>query len=337
MPARKPEHWSRRALPAVLLLPLSALFWLITTVRRALYRKGWLRSVRLPVPVIVVGNIAVGGSGKTPVVQWLVESLRALGYRPGVVSRGYGGTVSGVALVTPDADPEHHGDEPVLLARVCGCPVAIGADRPAAAHHLLQAHPECDVLISDDGLQHYRLGRDVELIVLDPATLGNAWLLPAGPLREGVSRLRHCDLVILHGDEAAAHEWSNGAVPLRRMHLLGDTVYRLDDPMVGRPLTDFGGFRVHAIAGIGRPERFFAQLTAAGLEVQPHPFVDHHRFTPDDFVFDDDAPSIMTAKDAVKCGAFSLTDAWVLPVKAVVEQGAIERILEKLKHGRETA
>ncbi len=337
MPARKPEHWSHRSPTAVALLPVAALFWLLASIRRGLYRLGWIRSVRLPVPVVVVGNIAVGGSGKTPVVQWLVESLRAAGYRPGVVSRGYGGSISGVALVGPDADPVSHGDEPVLLARACACPVAIGIDRPAAAHLLLHANPECDVLISDDGLQHYRLQRDIELIVLDPATLGNGWLLPAGPLREGLSRLAGCDLVISHGEDATGPAWLAAAVPIRKMRLVGNEIHRLGDPAVRRPLSDLSGQRVHAIAGIGRPERFFAQLAASAVEVVPHPFPDHHHFTRADLDFGDDAPSIMTAKDAVKCEAFALADAWVLPVRAVIEPGAIERILEKLKHGREAA
>ena len=330
-----PRHWRSRSPLALGLYPLSLLFASLSALRRGLYRRSLLPRVRLPVPVVVVGNIAVGGSGKTPVVEWLVARLRDAGYSPGVVSRGYGGRFVGVRTVEPDADPEVVGDEPLCLARSCRCPVAIGVDRPAAADLLVAAG--CDVIVSDDGLQHYRMVRDVEVVVLDPLTLGNRWLLPAGPLREGVSRLASADVVIIHGEPDAVLRSVCAAVPTSRMRLLGDTVWSLAGDGAAQALSAFAGQRVHAYAGIGRPERFFAQLAAAGVDVVPHAFADHHRFVAADFDSADDAPKILTAKDAVKCQQFGLRNAWVLPVRAEIDAGAAERIVEMLEHGRKTA
>lgn len=337
MARQKPAFWQSRSGVAVALWPLAALFWSVAGVRRVMFRCGWLRKVRLPVPVIVVGNIAVGGSGKTPVVQWLVAALRSAGYHPGIISRGYGGTVTQVTIVSADSDPATCGDEPVLLAHACQCPVAVGVDRPAAAAALLQAFAHCDVLISDDGLQHYRLHRDVEVVVVDPATLGNRWLMPSGPLREGLSRLACADVVLAHGDVDAQIVAAARDVPIKCMRLCAEPVHRIADPLDTVALASFAGRRVHAVAGIGRPERFFAQLAAAGVEVVPHVFPDHHAFVASDLAFIADGPKIMTAKDAVKCRHFAPADTWVLPVSAHIEAGAIELILEKLTHGREAA
>lgn len=306
-------------------------------MRRLAYRQGWLRSERLPVPVIVVGNIAVGGSGKTPVVHWLVERLRAQGHRPGIVSRGYGGQLREPSLLPAHADPAVYGDEPVLLAQLTGCPVAIGADRPAAARLLLEGSEPCSVIISDDGLQHYRLARDIELIVVDEAVLGNRFHLPAGPLREGLGRLAQADLVLFNGPASAALRAAVGKVPAYVFKLRGDCVQSLTDPGCRRPLAEFAGRRVHALAGIGRPERFFAQLEAAGLQVIRHPRPDHHRFGPADFIGTEDAPRMLTAKDAVKCAAFAPPDTWVLPVRVDLADAALGPILEKLEHGRPSA
>ncbi|NMG02452.1 tetraacyldisaccharide 4'-kinase [Azoarcus taiwanensis] len=330
-----PRFWRSRSPAALALLPLTAVFAGVAAMRRALFRLGALARVRLPVPVIVVGNIAVGGSGKTPLVQWLVVQLRDAGYKPGIVSRGYGSAAKGVRKVGPDSTPGEVGDEPLLLARTCGCPVAVGADRPAAAALLVSAG--CDVIVSDDGLQHYRMHRDVEIVVVDKETLGNRLLLPSGPLREPVSRLATADLLIVHGELDAHLARRCGAVPVKRMRLVGDTLVPLGGAGGAKPLEAMRGCRVHAFAGIGRPSRFFAQLQRAGLEVVPHAFPDHHRFVPEDFAVAGAEPKILTAKDAVKCEPFGLSDTWVLPVSAEIEAGATERILEKLKHGREAA
>lgn len=332
-----PAWWASRKLSAVSWLPLTGVFAALAALRRGMFRMGVLRREKLPVPVIVVGNIAVGGSGKTPVVAWLVEQLRAAGYVPGIISRGYGASVTGGALVEADSDPAVCGDEPVLLARMTGCPVAVGADRPAAARALLQAHPDCSVLISDDGLQHYRLQRDIEIVVLDEATLGNRWLLPAGPLREPLSRLEHTDLIIAHGPLSAMLTQRLASLPVVSMQLEGEQVRRVAGSLERRALADFRGQRVHAVAGIGRPERFFQQLRDAGLEVVPHAFADHHRYSRGDLDFAPGEVKIMTAKDAVKCRSFASADVWELPVVARIDARASDIILEKLTHGRPPA
>ena len=337
MQGKAPDFWQTRSLPALLLLPLAGVFALLAWMRRTLYRSGLIRAVPVPVPVIVVGNIAVGGSGKTPVVAWLADGLREAGFMPGIVSRGYGGKSATAALVSADADPASFGDEPVLLAGLTTCPVVVGADRPAAVMALLQAHPECDVNVSDDGLQHYRLRRDVEVIVLDETALGNRWLLPAGPLREGLWRLRSADVIVAHGELSSGVRARLGTVPIASMKLEGDRVVSLGLPAETRSLDDFAGMRVHAVAGIGRPERFFDQLRARGLTVVPHPFPDHHRFSADDLAFAPGEPKILTAKDAVKCRPFAPADTWEFPVTALIEPVALERILEKLRHGRQAA
>ena len=332
MAAQAPAFWHRRGFPARLLQPLSWLFGAL-----AQHRRQTTRPEKLSVPVIVVGNIAVGGSGKTPVVQWLVEQLSAAGHCPGIVSRGHGGRIEGVAEVPADGDPAAYGDEPVLLAATCACPLVVGRDRPAAARELLRLHPECDVIVADDGMQHYRLGRDVEIAVVDSAILGNGLLLPAGPLREPVGRLAEVDVVIAHGVLPPALVAVLGDVPVFPMQLRGAALRSLGEPRRSLELEALRGRRVHAVAGIGRPQRFFEQLEAAGLVVLRHPFPDHHVFTPPDLVFAEVLPTLMTAKDAVKCRTFAPEDCWEFPVEAQIGSGAAERILEILEHGRTSA
>lgn len=340
MPRSTPRFWrSRSDWRTLSLWPLTWLFGAIAAVRRGLYRAGKLKVEHLPVPVIVVGNIAVGGSGKTPVVQWLVAQLRTHGYIPGVVSRGYGRSASGVALVAADDDAAEVGDEPLLLARSAACPVAVGADRAAAGRALLAAHPGCNVIVADDGMQHYRLYRDLELAVVDQGVIGNALLLPAGPLREPLGRLASVDLVIAHGALSAETLSAIAAVPIFSMTLEGRLLLPVgpDTLRAPLPLEALIGRRVHAVAGIGRPERFFAQLEALGLQVVRHPFPDHHDFCAEDLSFGSDDPLIMTSKDAVKCCTFAPNNAWELPVAATIPDGAIDRILEKLLNGHQAA
>ncbi|ATE60585.1 tetraacyldisaccharide 4'-kinase [Thauera sinica] len=337
MGSRAPAFWQGRGPAAVLLSPLSLLFGAVAWLRRRLYRAGLLRVERLPAAVVVVGNIAVGGSGKTPVVAWLAERLRAAGHRPGIVSRGYGGSIAGVAVLPQQGDPDTYGDEPVLLARLTGCPVAVGRDRPAAARELLRVHPECDVIIADDGMQHYRLGRDVEVAVVDEAVLGNRCLLPAGPLREPLSRLKTVDLVIAHGAFSAPLQEALRGLPLFSMRLEGDSLRALRDPSCEREPAGLRGRPVHAVAGIGRPQRFFDQMAALGLDVIPHPFPDHHRYVASDLDFTPGGPIVMTSKDAVKCAPFAPDDCWEFPVRARIGSGAAERIVEKLKNGSQAA
>jgi tetraacyldisaccharide 4'-kinase len=295
--------WQHRGILAWLLLPLSLVFFLLTSLRRALYRAGLLASVRLPVPVVIVGNITAGGAGKTPLVLWLVEALTRLGRHPGVISRGYGGSVEGVRKVSRGDTPGEVGDEPLLIARRAGCPVFVGRDRVAAGQALLAANPECDLIVCDDGLQHYRLARDAEIAVVDRRGFWNGWPMPAGPLREPVSRLKSVDAVVANG-------WDGPAA--FRMMLQGDRFV----PLAGN--ASFGDLkRLHAVAGIGEPQRFFDHLSALGLQFEAHPFPDHHAYTADDLAFDGDA-ILTTEKDAVKFGELAALPVWVLPVTATI-------------------
>lgn len=344
---RLPELWYRRQLaPALLpLLPLSWLFGLLAAGRRALYRRGCLTSTRLPVPVVVVGNLTVGGSGKTPLVLWLVEALRKRGRRPGIVSRGYGGEGQGVFRVLPDAAAGQVGDEPLLLARRSGVPVFAGRDRVAAAQALLAAHPECDTIVADDGLQHYRLQRDAELVVFDARGAGNGHLLPAGPLREPLRRLSRASAVVWNGLHEGGARHAARALPQYSMRLAGQRLVSLQDATVVCSLAQWRsglhGRLVHALAGIGDPSRFFRQLQALGIEFEAHPFPDHHAYTSGELAFARDGVLLMTEKDAVKCAAIYSGEAWVLPVDARVEgeSGApdlLETLLEKF-NGRSPA
>lgn len=304
-------------------LPLSWLYGAVTSLRRGLYRAGVLRSVRLSVPVIVIGNLSVGGTGKTPLTIALAEALRKRGYTPGVVSRGYGGRQKEPLLLGDRPDPSQVGDEPCLI-RASGTPVAVGRDRPAAAQLLLAAG--CDLVIADDGLQHYALARDVEVCVIDGVRrFGNGRLLPAGPLREPMSRLKSISYRVSNGGAVAP-----GDVP---MELRGGTARALLDDH-SRPLSDFAGQTVHAVAAIGHPVRFFASLRAQGLEVIEHPFPDHHAFVANDLSFDDDAPVLMTEKDAVKCHGFSQPHWWSVPVKALLPPAFFDNVEASLRKSR---
>lgn len=327
-----PSHWSRIGAVALALLPVALLYGLVATMRRKLFRLGVLHVESLPVPVVVVGNITAGGTGKTPVVLWLVAQLRARGFHPGIVTRGYGGSGPEPSAVSAGSDPALCGDEPVLLARRAKCPVWRGRDRVAAGRALIAAHPECDVVVSDDGLQHHRLKRDLDIAVVDGARgFGNGFLLPAGPLREPTSRLAQCDLVVVKEPRAASVELPAGAASMR---LAPGRWERLDDPTITREPSAFAGQRMHAVAGIGAPDQFFETLAGLGIDVVRHPFPDHHAFRVADLAFGDDAPIAMTEKDAVKCGAFSTANMWVLPVDAALAASVAERILQTLRTRR---
>ena len=305
------------------LLPLSWLFSLLVVLRRLAYRARLLRSHRLPVPVIVVGNITVGGTGKTPLVAWLVRVLQQEGYRPGIITRGYGGLAQQWPQhVRPDSDPVAVGDEPVLLAQRCQCPIAAAPDRVLAARQLLQ-HSDCNILISDDGLQHYRLRRDVEIVVVDGARrFGNGHCLPAGPLREPLSRLKQVDYVVANG--VAAHgEFA--------MELLPGALRALSDPDKAISLSDLHGQQIHAVAGIGNPARFFELLKSGGLSVIEHPFPDHHSFVAADLAFADGLPLLMTEKDAVKCRRYADERMWYLPVEAQLDDSFAAQLLQQVK------
>lgn len=328
-----PRHWQTRGPLAVLLLPVAVLFAAITALRRAAYRRGLLRIERIDVPVIVIGNITAGGTGKTPLVLWLAQFLIAHDKRPGIISRGYGATRTHPRAVPVDGSAADYGDEPCLLARRAGCPVWVGADRAATARALRAAHPQVDVIISDDGLQHYRLARDIEIAVIDGARgLGNGWPLPAGPLREPASRLNAVDVTVINGRDAT------GAFPRAvAMRLEGDSFRNLHDPRQTVTAAHFRTRQVHAIAGIGNPPRFFAQLRHLGLDCITRAFPDHHAYTAQDLRFAGDDEIVMTEKDAVKCSAFATTRHWALVVNAAPDESLGDTIIARLaqaqRHG----
>jgi tetraacyldisaccharide 4'-kinase len=288
-------------------------------LRRLAYAMRLARSHRAGVPVIVVGNLSVGGSGKTPLVMWIAEHLHARGLSPAIVSRGYGGAAEAPREATIASDPLEVGDEPMLLARRSGCPVWVGPDRVAVIAALRAQHPDCNVLILDDGLQHYRLARDIEIAVVDARGFGNGLLLPAGPLREPPSRLRSVHAVVAHDIEKAGLQRYAGTKPLFAMTLQGEEAHRATDARERRSLRKFAGQRVHAVAGIGDPARFFRYLERFGVQPVAHPFPDHHPFAAEDLEFGDEDPVLMTEKDAVKCKRFARPHHWVLPVSAAPE------------------
>ncbi len=313
--------WYGDSIAYLFLLPLSGLFAMASAARRKLYQNGILRTCKIPVPVVVVGNITVGGTGKTPVTAWLVDVLKDKGMKPAIISRGYGGEVADKVLqVTAASDPGVFGDEPVLLARRTGCPVFVNANRVASA--LEAVSQGADVIVSDDGLQHYRLQRDAEIAVVDGSRgLGNGYLLPAGPLREPEHRLKLVDRVMVQravGD--AGTRYGNRILDTRtsRFSLAGETLHNLGDQTTAE-LKMFDGQPVHAVAGIANPERFFSQLERHGLDVIRHPLPDHARISADDVIFDDDNAVIVTEKDAVKCTAIAHENLWYLPVHVVFD------------------
>lgn len=322
MGTRTDSLWYQNSPLSVMLAPLGWLYCFAAVLRRASYRVGIVPVGRVGAPVIVVGNISVGGTGKTPLVIWMARFLISRGLRPGIVSRGYRGRANKwPQQVRADSDPVMVGDEPVLLAQATGCPVVADPDRLRAARSLL-LHAQCDVIISDDGLQHLAMGRNVEVAVIDAVRRhGNGRCLPAGPLREPVSRLDSVDLVVANGGGLAG-EYA--------MRVRSDEAKNLAHVTVSRPLGAFGPGRVHAVCGIGFPERFFATLERAGLRPIRHPFPDHHGFSAADIEFGDEVPVLMTEKDAVKCRRFADSRHWYVPAEAELPEAFGERLLSLL-------
>lgn len=328
--AQRPAYWYGEARVPLLSLLLSAVYAGVSDFRRWLYAKGILRSRRCGVPVVVVGNISVGGTGKTPLTIALVQRLQAEGFSPGVASRGYGREEpSQPRWVDRESNPAKVGDEPALIAHHTSAKLRVDRDRVAAAKTLVKAG--CDVVVCDDGLQHYRLARDIEIEVIDGrCRYGNERRLPAGPLREPVERAQRCDfrVVNLGGNGSQASAGSGfGEWPMRLLaeHALPITGGR------SRSLASFSGQRVHAVAGIGDPERFFAMLRGFGIAVVPHAFSDHHRYSAADFEFGSRLPVLMTEKDAVKCADIARDDYFSVPVRAELPEAFWVALLDKVR------
>jgi tetraacyldisaccharide 4'-kinase len=339
MPGRLERLWYAETPGPALLAPLAWAYGALSAARRRAYRSGLLHPRALARPVVVVGNLTVGGTGKTPLTIHLARELSAANLKVGIVSRGYGRHGAGARSVQPDSDWRDVGDEPLILARRTGCPTLVAADRVAAARTLIARG--ADVIIADDGLQHLRLPRDCAIVVIDGSRgFGNGRLLPAGPLREPPAALARADLVVVNGDSTHA---SLAAAPLParllRMRLATQPAVRLDGRGVPCELSAFRGRRVHAVAGIGNPQRFFGELAAHGIEVLAHPFPDHHPFTARELAFGDDLPVLMTEKDAVKCAPFAHARLWCVPVSAAFSEpdgralraGVLERVLGRMR------
>ena len=314
------KSWDRKSFLTGLLLPFSWLFQLISKVRY------WILKDQTPfsVPVIVVGNLSVGGTGKTPMVIWLAQLLKEKGYTPGIVLRGYKSKLATdqVMIVDDKCDPQIVGDEAVLLASKTHSPVAIGAHRKKAIELLLSKETNVDLVISDDGLQHYAMHRDIEIIVLGANRLGNGYCLPAGPLRENASRLKKADFIITQSDPKH-NEWKG-------TRTLSEHVYKLNDHNQTKVLSHFKGQTVNAIAGIGNPTAYFNMLEEQGINVIAHAFTDHHGFEVKDFATLAEHPILMTEKDAVKCMQFNLPNAWVVPLEVTLPEAFIEQFLRRL-------
>jgi tetraacyldisaccharide 4'-kinase len=318
------QHWYHNGPMAFFLWPLSSLYCVLASMRRKRLSEQQA-DIHLGVPIIVVGNISVGGTGKTPMVIWLAEFLIKHGYHPGIVSRGYGGKGGEIpTLVTAGSDTKAVGDEAVLIARRANCPMWVGRDRVFTIQKMLEFHQGINAIISDDGLQHYRMPRDIEIAMIDGARrFGNELCLPAGPLREPISRLKEVDFRVVTGSLADELEYT--------MELEGDELVNLRSSGKKLSLDLLEDVRVHAVAGIGNPSRFFMRLEQAGLNVTRHHYPDHHVYQPDDLQFGDDRMIVMTEKDAVKCSVFADQRFWYLPVLARPEERYANDLINRLK------
>ena len=315
--------WYRDEKPPLFLRGLALIFQAIVVMRRWAYKLHVFRVYRPPVPVIVVGNINVGGTGKTPATTWVVQALKKAGFNPAIVSRGYGGHAKHwPQQVRPDSDPEVVGDEAILLARRCQVPMAVGPDRKLAIQELLK-HTAVNVIVMDDGLQHYAVARDIEIAVIDgQRRFGNGHCLPAGPLREPIARLRKIHFLINNGGDPKDDEFP--------MLLHVEKVLNVADSHLERSIESLHNTPLHAVAGIGNPQRFFRQLTAMGLQIEPHAFPDHHAYVPKDLTFNDGYPVLMTEKDAVKCERFAPDHYWYVTVDAKLPSEFEQQLLDTL-------
>ena len=323
---RLDHYWYSQNFIAWFLLPLAGLFCFVATLRRFLYRAGLLKSYQAPVPVVIIGNITVGGTGKTPLIIEFCQQLKKHGLNPGVISRGYGGQSTRYpVLVTENTSAFEAGDEPVLIARRTNCPVVVGPDREADIKLLLAEH-KCNIILSDDGLQHYRLKRNAEIAVIDQTRkFGNGFCLPSGPLREPVSRLHHVDMTIVNGGES---DTSSFVVVTDKLVSLVDSKQA--------SFEIFKDKKIHALAGIGNPDRFFKILDDHAIDYIPHVFPDHYIYKTEDLEFNDGLGVLMTEKDAVKCKRFNLNNYWYMPIDVQLSDSAQQRfdqIIKQVCHG----
>jgi len=325
--------WLRRGWFAYLAWPVAQLFGVVIRLRAFLYQIGWLSQQKLAVPVIVVGNIFVGGTGKTPFTLWLLVQLKKAGYQPGVISRGYGRKQDASCVVVADAQASQVGDEPILLAQQSSCPVVVGRNRVDAGRVLLANFPDVNVIIADDGLQHFALARNVEIMLFDARGVGNGWLLPAGPLREPVTRRRDITVVNLNAAEKMSPVLPSDTV---RMQLTGTRAQRLLDANQTRELSVLdAGLKIVAAAGIGHPERFFAMLRQQGVRCASMSLPDHFDYVSNPFNNLTADMILITEKDAVKCRQSKEIAAdvriWVVAVEAEIDASVMEKILKKLR------
>ena len=323
------RSWERLNALSLALLPLTLIFLTLTAIRRLLFRVGILTSTKINVPVIVVGNVTVGGTGKTPIVIAVAKALKGAGFTPGIITRGYRG--DGLSReVTQNSTPDEVGDEATLIFTNVHCPIWVGPSRVKSAQQLVAKHSEINVIISDDGLQHYALKRDIEIVVVDgERQFGNGLLLPSGPLRETIARVRTCDFAVINGPQNL-----NLPVPTTSMKLVGNTFHKLSEPKITCKAEDLLKHQVTAIAGIGNPERFFKHLQSLGLRPNTKCFPDHHKYSFTDLDSIESDIVIMTEKDAVKCGTNVRKECWFLPVTAEINGQFIQTIIEKIKNYR---
>lgn len=316
-------YWNNVNLVSLLLWPLSVLFCMISYIRKKLYSYGLFKSYKASVPVIIVGNISVGGTGKTPLIIELVKQLQKRGHKPAVISRGYGGNATRwPQIVNANTCAEQVGDEPQLIFQRTQCPVVVGANRQQDIETCLREF-DCDIILSDDGLQHYALQRNVEIVVVDASRLfGNGFCIPAGPLREKTQRLSSVDLVLYNGGGDSQYSFSMGGC-------FGYSVGCAESKEIN--LEKFSGKTVHGIAGIGNPSRFFDMLEAMGIHVISHDFKDHHKYQPSELVFNDGLAVLMTEKDAVKCADFKLSNHWSIAIDIQLNAGAQAQINKLFK------
>ena len=316
------DAWYNKSLWLYLLTPFSLIYSFVASRRRRKFLSGKRNSWKPDTPIIIVGNITIGGTGKTPLVKYIANELRDLGYKPGIVSRGYGGNYSGTHEVNSTSTYKETGDEAQILSKL-NLPFYLDRNRPRAVKSLVENN-DCDVVIADDGLQHYQLGRDIEIVVIDGARrLGNASCFPAGPLRESSARLKSVDFIVNNGGPTSEGENLMTISPANFVHLNSNKSYSVNSwPMHNQ---------VHAVAGLGNPGRFFDTLTRLGFEVIRHSFPDHHKFNQKDLYFLDNLPIIMTEKDASKCKHFGNTKIWYLTIEAELPNEFIAEIDKKLK------